>query len=237
MSLEVHLDVFEGPFELLLSLITEKRLDVCDVPIARLTEDYLRRLDERRELDLETATEFLVVAATLLLLKARALLPAQTGDEPGEEHLDRDVLIARLLEVRTFQAAGDQIALKLDDGDRRFTGAPARDDPSLRVMPTLAGIESNDLARVLVDLIAEGIRRIDTGTLLSDEISPEDAAAELMRLASSGAVLFPDAVRDRSVSWRIALFLALLELSMRGELDARQEAGAIRVSTTSTGGP
>src|SRR5918999_805768 len=96
--------LFEGPFQLLLTLIGEQRVDVCDIPIARLTEDYLAHIERMERTDLEVATEFLVVAATLLALKAKALLPSARTEIDEEEDIERDLLIARLFEVQTFRS-------------------------------------------------------------------------------------------------------------------------------------
>src|SRR5437588_10291811 len=93
MTYEIKLDVFEGPFQLLLSLIAEHRVDVCDVPIAKLTEDYVAHIDKLGTADLEVTTEFLVVAATLLALKARALLPRPQSAIDEEDERERDLLI------------------------------------------------------------------------------------------------------------------------------------------------
>lgn len=235
MGYEVHLQVFEGPFDLLLTLITERRVDVCDVPIATLTEDYLAHLERMRELDLDVTTEFLVVAATLLALKARALLPAADTDAAfDDEDLDRDVLIARLLEVRTFRAAGEIIAERLASGDRLFGGYPAKDDPALRVLPTLAGIERDSLGRVLVEILADRARPVDTSTLLADEISMEDAVSEIQHGLAGGSASFAQLASGRSITWAIALFLAMLELAMRGEVELGQAdmLGDIRITLT-----
>lgn len=219
-AFEVRLDVFEGPFELLLELIGERRVDVCDVPIAQLTNDYLARLDRMREMDLEPATEFLVVAATLLQLKARALLPSgEDAEEISEDDLERDLLIARLLEVRTFQAAGEHLARLLGAGDRYHPPAPAPDDPALRRLPTLSDIAPDDLARTLVACIREGIRTVDTSLVVGEEVSTQEASEVITAgLRSGGAVRFDDLARGRSLPWAVAMFCAMLELAMRGEV-------------------
>ena len=153
---DVRLDVFEGPFHLLLGLIAEQRVDVCDIPIARLCEDYLSRVEQMEKMDLEVATEFLVVAATLLALKAKAILPRPSETEiDEEEQFERDLLIARLLEVQTFRAAGEHLAALLDIGEKRYPPKPATDDDALRALPVLADISPRDLARVLIDVIRE----------------------------------------------------------------------------------
>jgi segregation and condensation protein A len=221
MTYEVKLDVFEGPFELLLGLIGERRLDVCDVPIARLTEDYLAHLKRLEACDLEVTTEFLVVAATLLQLKARALLPQPSGlGEDTEEQVERDLLVARLLEVRTFQAAGAWIADRLKSGDAYFPPRPAPDDEALRRLPSLGDLSADGLARTLVTLVREQITGVDTDLLLTDEITTQEASRELhAQLRRNGTLRFSDIARGRSVAWAVALFCALLEMALRGEVD------------------
>ena len=219
MTYEVKLDVFEGPFQLLLGLITEHRVDVCDVPIARLTEDYLAHIDQMEQADLEVTTEFLVVAATLLALKAKALLPRPLEEADEEEQMERDLLIARLLEVQTFRSASDHLAELLGVGDRRFSPKPATDDEALRRLPVLADISAADLARTLVDVVRQTLRTVDTSKVVVDQVSTQEAAAELVRHLESGPLTFRDVARGRTLAWSVALFLAVLELAMRGEIE------------------
>lgn len=234
MSFEVRLEVFQGPFELLLGLITERRVDVCDVPIARLTEDYLAHLTKMEEFDLEVTTEFLVVAATLLQLKARALLPQPLSDDgEGEgERVERDLLVARLLEVRTFQAAGVQLAERLAHGDTFFPPRPAPDDEALRRLPALGDLDEADLARTLVGIIREQNAGVDTSLFVGEDVSLQAATSELLGRLGRGPVRFADLAREQSLSWTVAFFLALLELAMRGEvrLSGGERIGDIDIS-------
>jgi segregation and condensation protein A len=219
-SFEIKLEVFEGPFQLLLSLIAEQRVDVCDIPIARLCEEYLAHVDQLEKMDLEITTEFLVVAATLLALKAKAILPRPKTDElDEEEQYERDLLIARLLEVQTFRTAGDHLTSLLDVGDRRFPPKASTDDESLRALPVLAEIRPADLARVLIEIVRDSIRTVDTSRIVVDQVSTQEAASELVRLLEDGPVTFGRVARDRNLAWSVALFLAVLELAMRGEIE------------------
>ena len=112
MGYKVHTDIFEGPFDLLLRLITEQRVDLYEVALADIVDGFLAEVEAMQRLDLEVATEFLVIAATLVELKCRRLLPGR--EEPDEEGLalleERDYLLARLVECTTFSAAGAQLA-------------------------------------------------------------------------------------------------------------------------------
>jgi segregation and condensation protein A len=219
MTYEVKLDVFEGPFQLILTLISEQRLDVCDVPIARLTEDYLAHLERMQSADLEVTTEFLVVAATLLALKAKALIPRPGTDEDQEDIVERDLLIARLLEVQAFQSAGGNLAALIAAGDRRFPAKASADDEALRGFPVLDGIAPSDLARTLVDLIIETMRTVDTSKVVVDQVSTQEASIELVQRLEAGPITFGDVARGRNLAWSVALFLAMLELVMRGEVE------------------
>lgn len=225
MTYEVKLDVFEGPFQLLLTLISEQRLDVCDVPIARLTEDYLAHIQRMERADLEITTEFLVVAASLLVLKAKALLPRPSAsDVDAEDEVERDLLIARLLEVQTFRSAGEELASLLAIGDRRFPALAAADDDALRAFPALGDMAADDLGRTLVELLRDAMRSVDTSKVVVDQVSTQEAAAELVGRLESGALTFGDLARGRNLTWSVALFLAMLELAMRGEIELGQGA-------------
>ena len=104
MSYQVKLDIFEGPFDLLLNLISKHELDVYDIPLARIISDYLNYIKETEELDLEIASEFLVIAAILLDIKTSSLIPGE--EEPEDELTEveaREILISRLIEYKKFK--------------------------------------------------------------------------------------------------------------------------------------
>ncbi len=106
---------FEGPFDLLLQLVARHRVDVYEIPLARITDDYLAVLSELEELDLDVATGFLLVAATLLELKAARLLPGEDDPESEELALEaRDLLYARLLDYRAFKEAAGHLRRGFD---------------------------------------------------------------------------------------------------------------------------
>ena len=106
MAYAVTTPVFEGPFDLLLHLILQEEVDIHEVSLTRIIEAYLAELERMTELDLEVATEFLLIAATLIDLKARRLLPTRDDGELDEELAlweERDLLLARLLDCKTFK--------------------------------------------------------------------------------------------------------------------------------------
>ena len=155
MTYEVKLDVFEGPFQLLLTLIAEQRLDVCDVPIARLTEDYLAHIEHMDRADLEVTTEFLVVAATLLALKAKALLPSPADDRATSSKTRSSATCSSrdCSRSRRSGRSGDHLAALLIAGDRRFPAEAVAGRRSASIsFPVLADISAADLARTLIDV-------------------------------------------------------------------------------------
>jgi segregation and condensation protein A len=125
-ELELDLEVFSGPFDLLLTLVLREEVDLLEVELADVVVSYLDFLEARGELDLEVATEFLVLIAALLELKSRLMLPREddaTGDlEPGEA---AEELLARLLEARRYRRAAEHLAWRLAEEDgHRFRAAP-----------------------------------------------------------------------------------------------------------------
>ncbi len=151
MAYEVKLEVFEGPIDLLLHLITRQRVDIYEVSISTITEEYLEAVGSIEDLDLESATGFLVVAATLLELKSARLLPARSLDDADGQLLEeRDMLLARLVELSTLREAGAWIAVGLEKGavymartaglEPQFVGlAPDLLDEDLAGQPGLGG--------------------------------------------------------------------------------------------------
>jgi len=110
MSYKVKLEVFEGPLDLLLYLIKKEEIDICDIPIARITDQYLEYLNLMQLLDLKLAGEFLVVAATLMQIKSKLLLPPEERPLEEEEELDpREELVRRLLEYKKFKEAAGRL--------------------------------------------------------------------------------------------------------------------------------
>src|ERR1700761_2725121 len=132
VDLELDLDVFAGPFDLLLTLILREEIDLLEVDLAEVVVAYIDHLEQRGELDLEAATEFLVLIAALLELKSRLLLPGEEQElielDPGEA---AEELLARLLDAHRYRAAANHLRERLDGQEgHRFRSAPL--PPSVR---------------------------------------------------------------------------------------------------------
>ncbi len=219
MSYQVKLPVFEGPLDLLLHLITTKEVDISDIPIAMITEEYLRYLALMEELDLDVAGEFIVMAATLIHIKSRMLLPQLEEEEEGEEPDPRAELVARLLEYKRYKEAAEALATS----EERFSRLYTREEttPEREVEGPLE-VSLVDLLRAFRDLL----RTAPPESAL--EITPELLSVEermvflLDCLASSHPLVFSTLFTERRRLHLIVTFLALLELIRRGLLYARQ---------------
>jgi len=211
MNPRFQLDVFEGPLDLLLHLIKKSEVDVHDIPIATITEQYLGYLDLFAQLNLDLAGEYLVMAATLMQIKSRLLLPPIEGEEEDEED-PRIALVQQLEEYQRFRAAAGQLADRdiLDrDVFRRSTEIPEQQTNEL---PPLRELDLADL----VDALREVLKRLPEESaheIVGDRIAIADQIPRILERLRSGDVEFTS-LCDANASRReiVATFLALLEL-------------------------
>ncbi|MEX0834645.1 MAG: ScpA family protein, partial [Nitriliruptor sp.] len=221
MSYQVSLEVFEGPFDLLLQLIARRKVDVTEVDLAEITGDFLTHLASLDDLDLETATWFLVVAATLIELKAARLLPAEERQELedllGEA---RDLLYARLLEYRAFRDVARIVAHRLSQHDANLGRDVAPEPWIARLVPeTPLPIDARGLAALAAAAFAPTPERtVDLSHIRRSYVSVREAALTLLTsLPDEGvARAFPELVDGRTRGDRVVFFLALLELYKLG---------------------
>jgi segregation and condensation protein A len=237
---KVHTDVFEGPFELLLRLITEQRVDLYEVVLADIVDAFLVEVEAMQRLDLEVATEFLVIAATLVELKCRRLLPGR--EEPDEECLalleERDYLLARLVECTTFSGAGAKLALaelaaskswpRLYGLDERFEGL----QPNL-----LAFLSPDDIrAAALRALEERPAAHVETDHVLVDEVTVAEVVEALCEcLPGTPPTTFRELTAAATTRMEVVVhFLGLLELYKQGlvELEQSSTFGELRISWT-----
>lgn len=120
MTYTIRIDSFEGPFDLLLFFIERDELDIHDIPIARITDDFLDYMHTMERLNIDLASEFILVAATLMRIKAKMLIPRKEVDEQGKEIDPREELIQRLIEYKAYKEATDELRLKEEERSLRF---------------------------------------------------------------------------------------------------------------------
>ena len=228
MRYEVKIAVFEGPFDLLLQCILRQELDIHEVPIAQITSAYLEHLEAVPELDLDTATEFLMIAATLLLIKARSLIPRPEDELELLEDTEtaREFLIERLVEYKKYSNAAEWLAdLYGEHGWYMPRLRELEDDYSHLYPDPFEGVSVVNLPEALIELLIERLTdQVDTAYIAPIKVSVEEHIGRVRKyLAPSRAGTFSELVADcRSKLDVVATFLAVLELYKRGELSLSQ---------------
>jgi segregation and condensation protein A len=232
MSYHVKLEIFEGPMDLLLHLIKKHELDIYDIPIAPITQQYLEYIDLMKSLDMEIAGDFLVMASTLTHIKSRMLLPPPESPEEDDGTDPRAELIRRLLEYKRFKDAASTLEQREDAWSRVFMREtevapelPSDDEP------LLFDFHLFDLLAALKDVLN---RVPDAGIEITAEaISITDKIASILaRLESTDSMLFTDLFDGSTTKAHIiATFMALLELMKNRVVRAVQveQFGAIRL--------
>ena len=238
MAHEVKLDVFEGPIDLLLHLVTRQRVDIYEISLSTITDEYVRAVADLGKVDLEAATGFLVIAATLLELKSARLLPGpDLGDHDGLLE-ERDALLARLVECSTFREAGSWLTTKLEEGGFWHPRSVGLEPEYVELAPDLlARLSLDHLARAgAAALYKPPPLELDTSHVAPIKATVADAIVDLAeRLEFSGRRSFRELTQH--VNERIDIvvrFLALLELFKAGaiELDQTETWGDIGVVWT-----
>jgi segregation and condensation protein A len=234
----VSIGAFEGPFDLLLHLIARHKVDIYDVPLAAITDDYLAVLRQMDAVDLETATEFLVVAATLVELKAARLLPGEDDPEVDELALEaRDLLYARLLDYRTFKQAAAEVRERLDSHAGYIPRRVALEPRYAALRPDLTlTVTADDLAALAARALAERPDpTVDTSHLQPVRLTLGEAATMVVdELRRAGGRL---SFRELTAGCRhrvevVVFFLALLELYKFALVDLSQPANFGELAVT-----
>jgi segregation and condensation protein A len=223
-DLELDLDVFAGPFDLLLTLILREEVDLLEVDLAEVVISYIDHLERSEELELEATTEFLVLIAALLELKSRLMLPGEELEElelePGEA---AEELLARLLDAHRYRAAADSLRRRLEGEESyRFRSAPL--PPALRraslheARPTY---RPERLAEAIAELLAQP-EPVDTRHMVAPRVTVAERLARLRGLLRQGSFNFEQALeRADRVTVAVTVY-ALLELYKQGEVTWRQ---------------
>ena len=244
MPYEVRTAVFEGPFDLLLHLILRQEVELWEVSLAEIVDAYLAELDRMEIFDLDVATEFLLIAATLVELKARRLLPGLEDLELDEELLrfeERDLLLARLLECKTFKDAARALEGMIRRADRSVARRAGPEEPYRWMVPDpLESVRLESLrAAALRMLSATPEPFVDVDHVAPVRASVRDAVESVLRLLPeqepmSFRALVSGAPHRLEV---IVRFLAVLELYKQGMVDLEQftNFGALMVRRLAPG--
>lgn len=228
----VKTEVFEGPFDLLLHLVSRQKLDVNAISITQVADQYLEHIDRMTDLDLDIASDFLLVAATLLEIKAASLLPkeeAYFGDELDDLSPEeaRDILVARLLAYKQFKNAANEISARMESEDRMHPRQAGLEQEYLGLMPDyLEGLTLRGLAVICADLEhRREIFLLEAEHVASMPISLELHAESVHRtLQKRGTARFSELLDgDCTPEIVVVTLLAILELYKRGMADVSQE--------------
>ena len=242
-TFSVHLDNFEGPFDLLLQLIGRRQLDVTEVALSQVTDDFIGYLKAAGpEFDLGQATEFLVVAATLLDLKAARLLPAaEVEDEEDLALLEaRDLLFARLLQYRAYKLVAQHLGELEKKAGRRFPRTAELEARFASLSPELRiGVDLHQFAAVAADALKpRPVPVVGVGHIHAARVSvAEHMASMSARLARTGAATFRALIAEcQSTLEVVARFLGLLELYRNGDVAFDQAEALAELRVRWTGG-
>ena len=209
----VKLDAFEGPMDLLMHLIEKNKIDIYDIPMAVITEQYIDYLNRFREFNIEVASEFIVMAATLLQIKSRLMLPKPPKEADEEPEADPwQELIDRIIEYRRFKAVSSVLDDMAREQGRFFARLPA-DLPIHHLPPENMPLSALVEAFCAVIRVREELK-LPEALVAREEYSIQDKITELLALLqrAHGRILFSDAFVSGSRSELITTFLALLEL-------------------------
>lgn len=224
MTYKVQLPVFEGPLDLLLYLIKKEEINIHDIPIAKITEQYLEYMEMMKLLDLEIAGEFILMAATLIHIKSKTLLPIEEKEEiPAEEVDPREELVRKLLEYKKFKEAAGQ--LKGMHTKRRdiFTRLPQSMEAQFIDEETYFEASLFDLitafSKVLKDVPKSAFHKV-----IKDEYTVSDKIHDILHLlVDKKKISFSELFKDtKNRSEVVAIFLALLELIKLKEIAVKQ---------------
>ena len=232
MELTVRLPVFEGPLDLLLHLIEKNKLDIYDIPILEITRQYLETLESWDEMNMEVASEFIVMAATLISIKAKHLLPSAEEEEEAQD--EEKELIRRLLVYKMYKEAAAKMRPMLrGDDELIFTRRPEvirgkKPLPSVEELlkdVTLEGLQ--ELYQRAMMLLKSSIneRKLDRSNMRRESFSVTDKIKQLKKtLMLFESISFYDLRKtSHSKEETITFFMAMLELSRMNEIVLKQE--------------
>ena len=238
MAIDVSTPVYEGPFDLLLQLILQEKVDIYEVDLAVIVDRYLQEIERMQQLDLDVATEFVLIAATLVELKTRRLLPgSDDGDLDDELAMweERDLLLSRLIECKTFKDVAKVFSRLADDADLSFPRLVGPDERFAGLAPDL--LEGTSPRRLQSAAIRALTPRptpfIDLFHVNPVRFTVAEAVAELVdELPRIGRISFRRLTADLAERLEVIVrFLAVLELFKQGfvDLDQAERFGDIEV--------
>ena len=226
-KLQFKLEVFEGPLDLLLQLISKNKVSIYNIPILQITDQYFEVLAQMKEMDLEVSSEFLVMAAQLVYIKSRMLLPTEKDAEEAED--PRADLAQRLLEYQRYKLASEY--LKEHEFTSRYMFFKEPDNITPKTMPYEGNYSMDELIAAFNDILERTQRRVPPpkktfeGIVKREVVSVRDKEAYIVELLEKhGSVMFVDIFSGMTTKPElVATFLALLELIRSSRISANYD--------------
>ncbi len=226
MDYQVTIDQFEGPLDLLLHLIKESKMDIFTVKIELVIEQYLRYIETMKELNLEIASSFLVMASELIEMKSHKLLPRQNEEVEEEEENPEEKLRQRLVEYQQYQEITKTLKEKEELRQEIYTKSPE----SLRQYATEENVIQSDVTLDdLLDAFQKFLKRKEEQKPLHTKVTTKEISVEERRqgirriLKEKGKVSFFDLFEETTRTYVVVTFLAILEMARKNELYLSQE--------------
>ena len=226
MSYKIRLEIFEGPLDLLLYLVKKDHLNIYDIPIAQVTDQYLRYLELMKLLDLNIAGEFLVMAATLMQIKSKMLLPQEPSSQPEEEEDPRLELVKRLLEYEKFKAVAEDLRKRETLRQEVFKRPVNKDNAAELNQEKIVYFEASIFD--LIDAFSRALEEVPKELfyeVIKDEFTIEEKIHDILHLLLERpsvylSELFSQAKNKLEI---IVIFMAILELIRLKEIVAFQK--------------
>lgn len=235
MGISVKLQEFEGPLDLLLHLIDKNKVNIFDIPIVEITNQYMEYIRDIKEEDMGTMSEFLVMAATLLDIKSRMLLPKEVNEE-GEEEDPRQELVERLLEYKMYKYMSYELQKKQQDAQKSLYKGSSMPKEVLeyrepvKLEELLSGVTLASLNRVFQDIMRRQESRIDQvrskfGQMEKEEVNLEETIAHVEKyIAKNRKCTFRGLLENQTSKMRVIItFLTVLEMMKTGKIEVSQE--------------
>lgn len=243
-EINIKIDVFEGPLDLLLHLIQQLEVDIYDIPIAEITSQYLAYVHTMKMLELDVAGDYLIMAATLMAIKSKLLLPKPELDEEEdfyEEGIDpREALVDQLLEYQKYKQAASMLKLKEEERSLYFTKEPSDlEDYQTDIELEPEKIQVIDLVMAFQEMLSKKKLKAPIQTrIVSEEVTLEGKMDSIIQKINqhgkSNPIFFSDLFESVDRNEIVVTFLALLELMKGKEIDIQQEKAFEEIRIFST---
>lgn len=223
----INIKTYEGPMDLLLDLIKQNEIDIYDIPIAKITEQFLDYLKTIEKLNLEITSDFILMAATLIEIKSKMLLPKQVyEDEENEDEDDiadpRAELVQKLLEYEKFKKISNDLKESLDYESKAFYKLQ-EDFSSIDEKDFLKNLNLNNLLKTFNNIMEKHINKFEVSEIIQESFSTEDAIKIIkVMLEENKKISFLDLIKKSNKSEIITYFLSILEAIKMGILYAKQ---------------